>query len=169
MRSILGYVAPSRFPTSPTMSKDKTMHAIVMKRHGPPSVLEYVDNFPSPNPAVGTNQVLCNVVGAGCNPVDFKMRIGPIANTIYPKPKIIGSDFAGYVLQAPSNSKFKEGQRVFGMLPLLGSIYGCYADKVCIDESLLALAPDNVDLESLAVIPLVACTIVQALRPIVKC
>lgn len=169
MRSILQLISPTRFPTSPTMSKDITMNAVVMKNHGDPSVLEECQDFPAPSPSPSTRQVLCKVIGAGCNPVDFKMRKGPILNIIYPKPKIIGSDFSGYVIQSPSNSKFKEGQQVFGMLPLLGSNYGSYANKVCIDESILALAPDNVDLESLAVIPLVACTIVQAMRPIVKC
>jgi len=97
------------------------------------------------------------------------MRKGPIWDTIYPKPKIIGSDFAGIVKSAPSSSKFKIGDRVFGMLPLLGSQYGAYAEYVCIDEKLLAKAPENVDLEALAVIPLVACTVVQALKPVVKC
>ena len=167
MRSLLGTLAPSRFPPAPKMSKEKTMNAVVMYQHGSPDVLVYKNDFPAPEPI--SKQVLCSVVGAGLNPVDFKMRKGPIHDTIYPKPKIIGSDFAGIVGSAPSDSKFKPGDKVFGMLPLLGSNYGSYAEYVCIDEKILALAPENVDLETLAVIPLVACTIIQALRPVVKC
>ena len=166
MRSLLGVWAPSRFPPAPTMSKDTNMKAVVMYQHGSPDVLQYKD-FPAPIP--NGKQVLCSVIGAGLNPVDFKMRKGPILDTIYPKPKIIGSDFAGIVKSAPPQSKFKPGDRVFGMLPLLGSNFGAYAEYVCLDEKILALAPDNVDLESLAVIPLVACTVVQAMRPVVKC
>lgn len=169
MRSLLGAAAPSRFPPSPKSNSDSNMNAVVMYKHGSPDVLEYRNDFPSPLPIQNSNQVLCSVVGAGLNPVDFKMRKGPIWDTIYPKPKIIGSDFAGYVISAPPSSKFKTGDRVFGMLPLLGSKYGAYAEYVCIDEKILASAPDNVDLELLAVIPLVACTIVQAMRPVVKC
>lgn len=166
MRNILGTISPSRFPQSPLQSNDIKMNAVVMKKHGSPEVLEYVNDFPAP--IINGRQILCKVVAAGLNPVDFKMRKGPIWNTIYPKPKIIGCDFAGVVQEVPLISKFKPGDHVFAMLPLLGSHYGSYADKVCIDEKMLALAPDNVDLESLAVIPLVACTVVQALRPVVQ-
>jgi NADPH:quinone reductase-like Zn-dependent oxidoreductase len=94
MRSLLGIVAPTRFSPSPKLSKDSNMKAVVMYKHGLPDVLQYKTDFPSPIPIENSNQIICSVMGAGLNPVDFKMRKGPIWDQIYPKPKIIGSDFS---------------------------------------------------------------------------
>lgn len=168
LRSIAGLVSPSRFPTAPGRDKNSTMKAIVMRTHGNLDVLVYED-FPSPLPAKKSHVVI-DIVAAGCNPVDFKMRKNPIADWVYPKPKILGSDMAGIVHSVQSEigtGKFQIGDRVFGMLPLLGSCYGGYAERCCVDENILAKAPDNVLLVDLAVMPLVACTVVQAFRPVI--
>eukprot|EP00968_Pinguiococcus_pyrenoidosus_P001931 scaffold97_cov261-Pinguiococcus_pyrenoidosus.AAC.22 len=45
------------------------------------------------------------------------------------------------------------------MLPLLGTQYGGYASRVCVDEANIAAAPDTVPLEEMAALPLVACTV----------
>lgn len=166
MQSIARFLAPNRLPPSPLSDADHPMEAVVMYQHGPSSVLIYESSYPSPIPAPGSRQVVVEVVAAGINPVDFKMRTGPVADFMYPKPKIIGSDIAGIVKSAPIDSKFKVGDRVYSMLPLLGTSFGGYASQCCVEESLLAHAPENIDLKELASIPLVACTIVQALRPV---
>eukprot|EP01033_Poteriospumella_lacustris_P019029 gene19029-13731_t len=41
LRSLAEVVYPQRIPTSPLIAEDATMKAIVMKKHGGPSVLEY--------------------------------------------------------------------------------------------------------------------------------
>ena len=87
---------------------------------------------------------------------------------MYRKPKIIGSDFAGVVVNAPDGSKFKKGDRVYGMLPLLGTKYGAYAQKCCIDESILSIAPPDIPLVHLSSFPLVACTVIPPLKAVVK-
>lgn len=167
MRSILEFGYPSRFPPSPVKGQDM-MSCVVMRNHGPPSMLEYEESFPAPLPAKMTKQISIDIVAAGCNPVDFKLRKGPIPNVLFPKPKIIGADFAGIVRKIPhANSKFRIGQRVFGMLPVLSSPFGSYASQCCADESRIAAAPHNVELTDLASIPLVACTVIQALRPVI--
>jgi alcohol dehydrogenase len=108
------------------------------------------------------------VCAAGLNPLDFKLRQGPIADFLVPKPKILGQDISGRVINAPKGSCFQPGDKVFAMLPLLGTIYGGYASKCCVDEALLAKAPANVNLVELSCLPLALCTIVQALRPVVS-
>ena len=138
-----------------------------MSLHGGPEVLEYKTSVPCPFPS-NSKQVTVDIAVAGLNPVDFKMRIGPIADFLYPKPKIIGSDFAGVIINTPPGSKFVVGQRVFGMLPLLGTPFGSYCSRCCIDESILCPAPQNVSLRDLGSIPLVACTIIQAMRPVIS-
>lgn len=167
-RKVANTIAPGRFPPSPLPDPNRRMVAVVMREHGPPSVLQLDDSFPAPMPAPGTRHVLVQVCGAGLNPLDCKMRQGPIASFLYPKPKVCGLDISGKVVSAPSDSMFKQGDRVFAMLPLLGSQYGAYAGYCCVDESILALAPSSTDLMELATIPLVACTVIQALRPIVS-
>lgn len=157
--------APTRFPIPPIQDELHPMKAIVVKKHGPPEVLEYVD-FPTPHPQHGSKQVVVDIVAAGINPVDFKLRKGPIADFLYPKPKVVGADMAGIVSFAPEGSCFKKGQRVYAMLPFLSVQYGSYAEKCCVDEDILALAPSNYPLVDVASIPLVATTVVQALRPV---
>jgi NADPH:quinone reductase-like Zn-dependent oxidoreductase len=168
LRWLGNFLAPGRFPAPPLPDPARPMTAIVFYEHGDADVLQLVNDFPSPSPAPGSRQVLVQVCAAGLNPLDFKMRKGPIANFLYPKPKISGLDISGKVISSPPGSSFKPGDKVYAMLPLLCTQYGGYASVCCVDEDLLALAPDNVDLVSLASIPLVANTVVQAMRPVVQ-
>ena len=168
LRYVLGVLSPARFPSPPVCSPHEVMGAVVIRGHGPPAACVWEDDaFPSPVPAPGTDQILIDVVAASVNPVDAKLCKGPIAGFIYPKPKIPGSDFSGVVRSCPSSSSFAVGQRVFGMLPLLGSSYGSYAEQVCASQAAIVAAPDNVKLVDLAAVPLVACTVIQALRPVI--
>jgi NADPH:quinone reductase-like Zn-dependent oxidoreductase len=54
------------------------------------------------------------------------------------------------------------------MLPILGTGFGAYASRCCIDEKMLSPAPDNVKLCDLAALPLVACTVITAMRAVVN-
>lgn len=166
LRSLAEVVYPQRIPTSPLIAEDATMKAIVMKKHGGPSVLEYEEQAMAPKRVPGSRQVKVEIAGAGLNPVDFKMRKGPISDFLYPKPKIPGSDMAGRVVEVPEGSEFHVGQRVYAMLPLLGSHFGAYGQYCCVDESLLASAPSSISLIDAATLPLVSCTILQGLRPV---
>lgn len=165
--SLASVLSPGRFPPAPLQDTERTMRAVVIHRHGGPENL-VLEDFPAPIPNPRARHVLVEVSHAGLNPVDFKMRKYNISDLAYPKPKIIGSDISGRVLSAPTDSPFAVGDRVFGMLPLLGTQYGGYATQCCIDENYLCHAPDNVSLKDLSSIPLVACTIVGALRPVIE-
>ena len=60
------------------------------------------------------------------------MRRNNIPSIVYPKPKIPGSDIAGIVEDAPDASGYQKGDRVFAMLPLLGTMFGGYAEYVAL-------------------------------------
>lgn len=159
---------PHRFSEAVGYDPHCTMKAVVMRVHGDSSVLQFDEHCACPRPSDGSRQqLLIDVVAAGVNPVDIKMRTGPISGIVYPKPKIVGSDVSGIVSRAPPNSSFAVGDRVFAMLPLLGTTFGGYAERCCVSEEFVARAPDNVPLVELAAIPLVACTVLQALRPVI--
>jgi alcohol dehydrogenase len=159
------WISPTRFPAPPKEDYDHPMKAVVVRGHGNPEVLEYAD-FPSPLPVEGTKQVLIDVVAASVNPVDFKLRKEDLVQFMYPLPEVPGADVAGIVSYAPPDSSLKKGDRVYGMMPLLSATYGSYAEKAVVDEAILSIAPDNHSLVDLASIPLVATTVVQALRPV---
>lgn len=171
LRRIASLIEPQRFPVPPEADITNRMTAVEMTKHGHDAkeCLRYTTEFPSPKPPpLPIRHVLVDIVAAGINPVDFKLRKWPTPDFIIPLPKILGSDFAGIVKQVPPGSPFQVGQRVLGMLPLLGSHYGSYAGICSIDESHLVAAPANVSLLDLSVMPLVSCTVVQAFRPMIK-
>ena len=166
LRWALGIVSPSRFQMAP-LQADATMRAALYRTQGDPSVLELDSSVPTPIPAPGSRQVLIDVRAAGLNPVDCKLRKNPLPEFLRPLPKILGCDVSGIVKLAPPGSRFHQGDRVFAMLPPLGTTYGGCTEQCVVEESELALAPEGVNFTDLASLPLVSCTVVQALRPVV--
>lgn len=165
---MLRFLSPSRFPRPPVIDEHHVMPAVVIRSHGAIDVLEYVEKWSSPKPYNDNSQVLVDIIAAGVNPVDAKMRKNNIANMVYPKPKIIGSDFSGIVINAPITSDFKVGDKVYGMLPLLGSPFGSYCGRCCIDPAVLAKVPSTIPMTDAASLPLVSCTIIQAFKAVVE-
>lgn len=99
------------------------MKAVQVHQFGGPEVMK-VENVPLPS--CGHNQVLVKVMAAGVNPVDTYVR-----NGLYGGPKEFpytpGMDFAGLVEAiGPSVTKFKVGDRVFGMRVDFAGAYAQY-------------------------------------------
>ena len=190
---LLYRIPPSPITTISDGETLETMKAVVLPAHGDASVLIYQD-FPKPFPAPGSTQVQVQLCACSVNPVDFKLRQNPIYDAIYPKPRVLGNDFSGVVpatgtlelevLDSPTlilattptitaplmrtlSTIPPTGQRVFGMLPFFGSVYGSYAEWACPDEDSYCLAPPGVSLEDMAAVPLVGSTVIQALRPVI--
>lgn len=138
----------------------ETMKAVVYAEHGPPEVLVFEKEWPRPVPR--PHQVLIRVAAAAINPCDFKFRRNPTPWPLSVKPSIPGEDVAGVVVKAPSNSKFKPGDRVAAMMDILGSRWGATAEYAAVPQDYLALVPDSVSLSEAASVPLVALTTVQA-------
>jgi len=152
-------------PASP--SPDKTMHAIVYTQHGDTSVL-HLDTSHA-RPVVRKNDILIHVKASSINPCDFKFRRNQAPNFVMPLPKIPGDDVAGDIVELGpqvDKTKFRYGDRVAAMLPLLGSSWGAAADYVAVDASLVAKIGPDIDYADAAAMPLVSLTAMQALDKI---
>ena len=116
-----------------------------------------------PEPTVGDRDVLVQVVAAGVNQLDEKIRAGEFTAILpYKPPFTLGHDVAGTVLRTGSQVQaFAPGDQVFAR-PRDHRI-GTFAERIAIDESDLALAPTTVSPLDAASLPLVALTAWQAL------
>jgi NADPH:quinone reductase-like Zn-dependent oxidoreductase len=143
------------------------MQAVYYAESGPADALT-TGSYVRPHP--GPGQVLVKVHAAAMNPVDFKLRNHWLPNFLLPRPKVPGADIAGEVLdftrptRGPKRKEplFAPGDRVFGMLPLLGCRFGAFAEYVAVDEALLAKIPASLSYEDAAALPLVTLTVLQA-------
>lgn len=144
------------------------MKAIILEEAGGVDNLMYKD---IDQPVPGENEVLIEVKALGLNPVDFKVRsYEPVIDMIYGKerPVILGWDVAGVVKSTgPGVSKFKEGDKVFGMINFPGA-GKAYAEYVTTPESHLAQMPENISFEQAAACTLAPLTALQAMSPRVK-
>lgn len=141
------------------------MRAAIFRKLGPPSVLEYVQDWQKP--ARRSGEVLLKVQSSSVNPIDWKVRKGDLPKALVKLPKITGGDAAGVVEEADPNGKFKVGDKVFGCGPgnQPNNPWGAFADLYAVPESALELIPDNLSFDEAAAVPLVALTAWQALQP----
>lgn len=116
-----------------------------------------------PEPTVGERDVLVQVLAAGVNQLDEKIREGEFKAILpYKTPLTLGHDVAGTVVSAGSKvTGFKPGDQVYAR-PRDHRI-GTFAERISIDEADLALAPATISPVEAASLPLVALTAWQAL------
>jgi NADPH:quinone reductase-like Zn-dependent oxidoreductase len=87
----------------------QVVKAIVMKQHGDPSVLQYIDY---PEPTIGANEVLVRVRACALNHLDLWVRRG-LPGVAIPLPHTPGSDVAGEVAKTGAEVRtVKVGQKV---------------------------------------------------------
>ncbi len=113
-------------------------------------------------PTTRSGEILVRIHAAGINPLDYKIRNGSlkyISRTRF--PLTLGRDIAGVVEQAGEKSKFRPGDKVFGMLSLNG---GGYAEFATIKESNLCHIPDGLSMTEAAATPLASLTALQGLQ-----
>lgn len=120
-----------------------------------------VIELPAPEP--GPGEVLVEVVAAGLNQLDEKLRLGEFRQVLpYRAPFVLGHDLAGTVIGlGPGVSSFSVGDPVYSR-PRDGAI-GAFAERIVVAEADLARAPRSVSLEAAAGLPLVSLTAWQAL------
>src|SRR5271154_2247054 len=127
------------------------MRAAVLVGYGGVDQLELRD---VPEPKTGPGQVKVRVVGAGINPIDWKLREGakrPGMNLEL--PAILGRDAAGEVVEVGAGvTRFRAGARLTGL------VMAAYGERVVANEDAWAEVPQNLDLVDAAAIPLVALT-----------
>ena len=139
------------------------MRAVLVERYGDPSVLVVKHDFPKPERARG--ELLVRIHATSVNPVDTKIRRGLLKWTGGVIPKVLGGDVAGVVEESDPGSRFKPGDKVWGLVAgYRWSVkWGTYADYVTAPEAHFAPMPDNLSFEEAAALPLVALTAWQAL------
>lgn len=127
------------------------MKAVVLTGYGDTDKLE-VRELPEPKAAPGELKV--RMVGAGVNPVDWKMRSGALqAMMPLTLPAVLGRDVSGEVVEVGWGvTHFSVGSRVMGL------VMGAYADFVVAPSDAWADVPAKMDLADAAALPLVLLT-----------
>jgi alcohol dehydrogenase len=156
------YSLPLSFEMMPASEhKIGKMKAVRYRVPGEASVLT-LEVVAAPVPKV--DQVVVEVEFASLNPCDFKFRRNSFLPMFFrPLPKTPGADISGRVVEAPQGSKYKVGDQVAAMLPLVGPTrWGALAQLVAVDERFVAKVPQGISLLEAAAFPLVSLTVVQA-------
>ncbi|QYB04665.1 NADP-dependent oxidoreductase [Rhodococcus sp. USK10] len=135
------------------------MFAVQFDSPGYIDVLQ-VRNIPVPSP--GEGEVLIALEASAINPADVKIRSGMITPQ-GSAPFTLGYDLVGTVKQAgPNAGRFLPGDRVIGASTSAVTGNGTWSEFVCLPETSLARAPENVDSAILAQLPLPGLTAMQA-------
>lgn len=105
------------------------------------------------------------VYATSVNPIDCKTRRGDIPRFMACRPKILGGDVAGVVVNADVGAKLKPGTRVAFLSDgfIFSKPYGAYAEFIAVPEAHVAEIPEGVDFKTAAGVPLVTLTAIQAL------
>jgi NADPH:quinone reductase-like Zn-dependent oxidoreductase len=137
------------------------MKAAVLTAYGEADNLVLRD-VPEPRP--GPSEVKVKVAAASINPVDWKVRSGAMQKMMPMQlPAILGRDVSGIVVEVgPAVTAFKTGDRV------LGFVNHGYAQYVVDAQEGFAHAPDGLDLQRAAALPLVLLTGAQLMEEATK-
>ena len=121
------------------------MRAIQIDNHGPVSELGVADVR---EPALGPDEVRVRVEAAAINPSDVGARLGWFPS--FPLPRILGRDFAGTVVEGPTDLV---GTPVWGSGGDLGFTRdGTHAETLVIPVAAVARRPRNLSAEQAAAI-----------------
>ncbi|MCH7315555.1 NADP-dependent oxidoreductase [Acinetobacter sp. ANC 3882] len=139
------------------------MKAAYINRYGK---IDDVQLDEQPKPSISKDSVLVKVHAVSINPLDLRILEGEFKAILPVKfPFILGNDFAGVVAQVGSNvTQFKVGDEVYAKTDLNGA----FAEYTIVQQSSLALKPQNISMEHAASLPLVSLTAWQALVEIAK-
>jgi NADPH:quinone reductase-like Zn-dependent oxidoreductase len=123
------------------------MKAIAIKRFVDSYADLQVSEVPPPSLNNPDEILLVNITHAGLNHVDLLYARGKHQNNhsgLVAPPFILGLEFAGVVASAPTKSRFRAGDRVWG------SGVGAFAEQIAVKESALQLVPDGWSLDDAA-------------------
>jgi NADPH:quinone reductase-like Zn-dependent oxidoreductase len=135
------------------------MKAVVLHEYGGPDKLKYEE---WDDPQIGDGQILIQVVAAGVNPIDWKIRSGSMkAFMPLELPAILGYDYSGVVRSVGKSVEgYAAGDKVFGRAG------ETYAELLLADLAGLSKLPKGLDHIKAAALPVVLNTgeqlIVQA-------
>ena len=136
------------------------MFAVQFASPGDIDVLQLRD-IPVPSP--GEGEVLIALEASAINPADVKIRSGMITPRQGHAPFTLGYDLVGTVKETgPNSDRFLPGARVIGVSTLAVTGIGTWSQFVCLPETSLTRAPEDVDPAILAQLPLPGLTAMQA-------
>jgi NADPH:quinone reductase-like Zn-dependent oxidoreductase len=126
------------------------MRAIVVRRYGPPTVLE-MQQVPDPQPKAG--EVLIRVKAIGVNFADLLQRMGLYPGT--PKPPFVpGLEIAGVVEKVPEGARPSEGERLqAGDAVTAITHFQAYAEWIVVPTKQAYKLPPGMRFEDAAAIP----------------
>lgn len=135
------------------------MKAVICTRYGPPEVLQIQDVN---KPTVKENELLIKIIASAVNSGDVRVRsldvkgfmkviMRLVLGVSKPRKPILGTVFSGVVESIGDKvSKFKVGDRVFGMT---GFKFGTYAEYIAVNQkSNVIEMPNNATFEDAATI-----------------
>ncbi len=132
--------------------------ALTLTRYGGSDALSFAEIA---MPVAAPGVAVVRVHAAGVNGLDWKIREGFLKDampTVF--PAVLGIELAGVVEAVAPGSRFRPGDRVFG-LAARGN--GAYARFVAVPEALLAPTPDGLDDVTAAALPVAGLTATQML------
>lgn len=132
-------------------------HAIVYTEHGGPEVLTLVD---VDRPTAEPGHLVVRIEAAGVNPIDAKLRSGFRASPPLTKPRRIGNDGAGTVVEVgPDVDGFRPGDPV-----VVFGASGVYASEVAVKTASVQPRPPQVSAAVGAALGIPVGTAYQSLR-----
>jgi len=143
------------------------MKAVITKEYGSIDVLS-LESIEKPK--INDDEILIEIRATSINPLDWRIRTGEM-KIITGKipPKILGSDYSGIVCEIGKNiTCYKKGDEVFGMIDIIKTKQGTYAEFVKVKENDICIKPSIMSFEEAASIPLVSLTAYMALANIAK-
>ncbi len=144
------------------------MRAVVIDRFGAPEEL-HIAEIPAPEP--GDGEVLVKVAAAGVNPIDYKMRDGSskAVASVGPEafPVVLGREAGGVVEAVGAGvGHVSVGDRVMAINA--GSLAGAYAEYAVFPAEGVVLAPEDIDMDTLAATSLAGLTAWAAVHDFAK-
>ncbi|MDX1454988.1 MAG: NADP-dependent oxidoreductase [Gammaproteobacteria bacterium] len=139
------------------------MKAVVVNEFGGPEVLSLEKRN---KPRCKKDEIQVEVKAVGLNQLDRRMREGTAGDSFAAEPPFVpGWDFAGVVSNVGKDvSRFKKGQKVFGMRQPKDFKLGTYSEFITVRESQAAHKPVNLSFAAAASIPTPALAAWQAVR-----
>lgn len=139
------------------------MKAAQISEYGDASV---VDINEVSTPMAGDGQVVVEVYASSLNPFDTKIRSGNMREVIPLQfPVTLGGDIAGVVHQVGTGVVgLNVGDKVYGQANAVAGNSGAFAEYAVTAAGQVAKAPDNMDFQQAASLPLVGVSALQALK-----
>lgn len=140
------------------------MKAVQIDRYGDSNVMFVNDKISLPKPS--KEKLLVDIIAAGVNPIDWKIRQGMMKDMINLEfPLTLGMDFSGTVKQVGENTitDLKEGDEVYGQASVTTGGSGSFAEMAIADNDTIAPKLKEITFEEASAIPLVGVSAWQAI------